>query len=162
MLDAASRGVLLALAAGLFAVLPPRGAEAEEPLRPLPSYDNLVAPLVENYCSACHADTEVEGGLSFDKLDGGDGFQKQRAEWQEVARRLRDGSMPPTDSDPVPDEERQKWLAWIEARLAEFDCSGPVDPGWVTLRRLNRDQYRNTIRDLLDIDFNPGEHFPPD
>src|SRR5690606_27501717 len=118
------RGSLFALAASLAAMLPSPWSTADEPIRPIPSYDSFVAPLVENYCAACHADSEAEGGLSFDKLDGGENFQKQRAEWQEVARRLRDGTMPPADADPIAIDERDAWLAWIDARLAEFDCSG--------------------------------------
>ena len=162
MLDTALRGRLIPLALGLIVAAPCRFVQGDDSLRPLPSYENLVAPLVDNYCSACHTGEDADGGLSFDKLDGGEGFQQHRAEWREIARRLLNGTMPPDDADPLSPEERQEWVAWINSRLAELDCSGPVDPGWITLRRLNRDQYRNTIHDLLGVTFNPDEHFPPD
>ena len=52
--------------------------------------------------------------------------------------------------------------AWLEAVVLKTDCTGPKDPGRVTIRRLNRAEYNNTIRDLLGIDFHPAEDFPGD
>lgn len=46
--------------------------------------------------------------------------------------------------------------------LAKLDNSGRRDPGRVTIRRLNRAEYNNTIRDLLGIDFRPADDFPSD
>ena len=51
---------------------------------------------------------------------------------------------------------------WIEAELARTVCSGPVNPGRVTIRRLNRVEYNNTIRDLVGVDFKPADDFPSD
>ena len=53
-------------------------------------------------------------------------------------------------------------LAWIDGRLARFDCGQERDPGRVTIRRLNRNEYNNTIRDLLHVDLKPAEDFPAD
>src|SRR5690606_29839192 len=52
---------------------------------------------------------------------------------------------------------------WIDAELAKTGCGdGPHDPGRVTIRRLNRNEYNNTIRDLLGVDFRPADDFPSD
>ncbi|WP_425396938.1 DUF1592 domain-containing protein [Aeoliella sp.] len=133
-----------------------------EPLEPIADYQHLAGPLVEQYCSDCHSGDSAEAGLELDKLQSGDRFQEDRNTWKDVVARLKAGDMPPADYDAPTDEERAKLVGWIEAKLAQLDCSVPQDPGWVTLRRLNRDQYRNTIRDLLMVDFQPAKTFPPD
>ena len=53
-------------------------------------------------------------------------------------------------------------LAWLEAFLARVDRQTPADPGRVVVRRLNRAEYNNTVRDLLGVDFRPADDFPPD
>lgn len=118
--------------------------------------------MLEQYCFDCHTGDAPEAGLSFNKIDGAEGFQRYRNEWKKVAARIRAGDMPPEDYEAPSDSERQQVVDWIETRLAEFNCNGPQDPGWVTLRRLNRDQYRNTVRELLRVDFEPADSFPPD
>ncbi len=131
-------------------------------LEPVPSYENFAGPLAEQYCFDCHSGDEPDAGLALHRIEGGEQFQADRADWTKVLARLRAGEMPPPDYDAPTDEERAKWVSWIEARLAELDCSGPHDPGWVTLRRLNRHQYQNTIRDLLEVEYQPADSFPPD
>ena len=59
------------------------------------------------------------------------------------------------------DEERKKIIEWIESEVFRFDPDNP-DPGRVTIRRLNRTEYNNTIRDLMMVDFDPADDFPPD
>lgn len=137
-------------------------ARGDQPLEPIPSYVNGPRPLLENYCLECHSGDAAEAGLSLDRLDGEEGFQRFRKMWQKVARRVEQGEMPPADYGTLSPDEREQLTGWIEARLAEFTCDQPVDPGWVTLRRLNREQYRNTVRDLLGVDFDPTELFPRD
>lgn len=133
-----------------------------ETLEPVADYEHLAKPLIERYCFDCHSGDAPDAGLALHKLEGAERFQTNRATWQKVLNRLRAGSMPPSDSDAPSDSERAELITWIEARLAEFDCRGPHDPGWITLRRLNRDQYRSTISDLLQVDFEPAKTFPPD
>ena len=137
-------------------------AVGDEPLAPLPAYEHFAAPLIEQHCFDCHSGDDPDAGLAMNRMDGGDQFQQHRAVWKKVLRRVRAGEMPPPEYDVLDDEDRAQLTEWIEAKLAELDCSGSVDPGWVTLRRLNRSQYKNTIRDLLQVDFEPATTFPPD
>ncbi|NOY29837.1 MAG: DUF1587 domain-containing protein, partial [Planctomycetes bacterium] len=87
---------------------------------------------------------------------------RHRKGWQKVLKLLRSKKMPPEDSDAPPDAEREVAIAWLDAELKYFDCDGPQKPGHVTLRRLNRTEYRNTISDLVGVDFDPRETFPRD
>src|SRR5207245_1098550 len=59
-------------------------------------------------------------------------------------------------------EEVQQITRWVDAALGTADCLSKKDPGRVTIRRLNRAEYNNTIRDLVGIDFHPAEDFPAD
>ncbi|HAO94556.1 MAG TPA: hypothetical protein DCQ96_00715, partial [Verrucomicrobiales bacterium] len=58
-------------------------------------------------------------------------------------------------------EERAELMAWIESNVLKLDPENP-DPGRVTIRRLNREEYRNTIWDLLGVEYNVDDNFPPD
>jgi hypothetical protein len=86
-----------------------------------------------------------------------------RKAWRLAAAKLQAGEMPPADHYLKPKRDDAAAIAeWIEAELRRTVCSGPVNPGRVTIRRLNRVEYNNTIRDLVGIDFNPAQDFPSD
>ena len=69
--------------------------------------------------------------------------------------------MPPSDEAQPSVEEKQKLLAWIESEVFKLNPQTP-DPGLVTIRRLNRIEYSNAVFDLLGIEYNTAEAFPPD
>src|SRR2546423_10541028 len=69
--------------------------------------------------------------------------------------------MPPEKNPQPPQDERDLLPAWFQSELCACDCAHP-DPGRVTLRRLNRAEYNNTIRDLLGVNFHPADDFPAD
>jgi hypothetical protein len=77
---------------------------------------------------------------------------------------LRGLKMPPKNKPQPTREEREVVLAWLEAYTSGIDCSNPAvrTPGRVTLHRLNRAEYNNTIRDLLGLDLRPADQFPSD
>src|SRR5438876_497851 len=70
--------------------------------------------------------------------------------------------MPPAGKPRPPLEQVERIMDWMDKTLLAFDCSKQRDPGRVTIRRLNRNEYNNTIRDLLGIKFKPAEDFPTD
>jgi hypothetical protein len=69
--------------------------------------------------------------------------------------------MPPENKPQPTPAERELIARWIEAEVLGCDCEHP-DPGRVTLRRLNRAEYNNTIRDLVGVDFRPADDVPAD
>jgi hypothetical protein len=123
-------------------------------------------------CSQCHADGAAEGGLAIDQLlaravatdgarpPGGVG-SGDHAAWLAVWKNLRAGTMPPADEPQPSDVDRRELLQWVERSMLGIDVGRP-DPGSVTVRRLNRQEYANTIRDLLGIRFDTAESFPAD
>ncbi|RLS43185.1 MAG: DUF1587 domain-containing protein, partial [Planctomycetota bacterium] len=70
--------------------------------------------------------------------------------------------MPPVDHPQPADDERQKMIDWINSHAMTLKCDEAVFPGRVTVRRLNRSEYNNTVRDLFGVDFQPASSFPAD
>ena len=70
--------------------------------------------------------------------------------------------MPPDDAEQPTDEERELIAQWILDDALKVDCVGPERPGRVTIRRLNRHEYDNTIRDLFGVDLQLAQTFPSD
>ena len=87
---------------------------------------------------------------------------RQRKVWDNVLRMLARGEMPPDDRPQPTAEELASFTAHVKAVFDFADRHAAPDPGRVTMRRLNRTEYKNTVRDLLGVDFDPTEGFPAD
>jgi hypothetical protein len=119
-------------------------------------------PLVMKYCADCHAGDAAEGGLSFDRYTNLRDVLVGREQWWKVLGKLQVRAMPPEDAEQPTAEERKFLVEWIDDAIHNIDCQHDAEPGHVTIRRLNRVEYRNTIRDLLDVDYEPTDEFPAD
>jgi len=132
----------------------------------LKQYHQVVEPILEQRCYACHGDGESRAGVAFDTLDvakdgNHDGLLKNPELWLKVLRNTRAGIMPPPDHPQPTPAEQTTLEQWIKLAAFGVDPQNP-DPGRVTVHRLNRFEYRNTIRDLLGVDFNTDTEFPSD
>ncbi len=126
-------------------------------------FADSLAPLFKAHCTACHMGEEPTGGMAFDALFKALDVASDREQWDKIAQKLHSGEMPPEGEEPLVDGDRAKLTGWIDAELNKTGCGdGPRDPGRVTIRRLNRNEYNNTIRDLLGVDFRPADDFPSD
>jgi hypothetical protein len=105
--------------------------------------------LVDRYCEGCHNDAERAGDLAFDRLDPSR-LPEDAAVWETVIRKLRGGLMPPP-GEPRPDEERLgAFVGFLEQSLDAAARRAP-NPGVPALRRLNRTEYANAVRDLIEL-----------
>jgi hypothetical protein len=120
-----------------------------------------VGPILERYCSECHYTTQHKGGVSFELSPANAGLLDDRTLWWKALKMLRAGLMPPRKHDQPTAGEIEQLEKWIKFTGLGLDPKNP-DPGRVTVRRLNRIEYRNTIRDLMGVDFNTSIEFPPD
>src|SRR5688572_22514230 len=120
-----------------------------------------IRPLLQEYCFDCHGDGMDKGNVSFDTLKSDADILAKRELWLAVLKNTRAGLMPPAKKSRPKPEEQQKLEAWIKHDVFGIDPKNP-DPGRVTIRRLNRTEYRNTIRDLMGIEFKADDEFPPD
>jgi hypothetical protein len=150
------RGFRIGLAAaGFFLAL---GARAEDSA--LGSFNRDVEPVLDEYCYNCHGDGSKKGGVQLDGFQSDADIRNQKLWWR-VMKNVRAGIMPPATEPRVPSEDEKKIMAWIKFEAFSLDPAHP-DPGRVTLRRLNRVEYRNTIRDLTGVAFDTLKEFPAD
>ena len=142
-------------------VAAPAPAGASASARPTFDFKNSIRPLFEKYCVECHSGTDPEAGLDVKvMLDGG--VPAHRKTWEKAFALVRLENMPPADSEQPTKAERELLTRWMDDSLFFVDCKKPIDPGRVTVRRLNRSEYNNSIRDLMGIDFEPARDFPSD
>jgi hypothetical protein len=120
-----------------------------------------VQPLLVNYCYDCHGDGEEKGKVAFDGFASAEALVDNRDLWLKVLKNVRAGLMPPARKSQPTADQRRTLEQWIKYKAFGIDPEHP-DPGRVTLRRLNRVEYRNTIRDLMGVDYKTEEEFPPD
>jgi hypothetical protein len=120
-----------------------------------------VEPLLTEYCYDCHADGANKGQVAFDEFKSHEQRLAKRDLWLAVLKNTRAGLMPPEKKPRPSQAERAKLEDWIKREVFEIDPQDP-DPGRVTIRRLNRAEYRNTIRDLMGFDFKVEDELPPD
>ena len=125
------------------------------------TYDEKILPILEDHCFSCHGEGEDKGKVSFDTFGSTEELMKQTGLWDHALRNIRAGLMPPAKKKRPPAEDLAILEEWIKRGPLKLDPADP-DPGRVTLRRLNRVEYRNTIRDLTGHDFRSDEEFPAD
>ena len=160
---------LLTFAAVLVAVSYQGSPATGAPPRDAPdlsTFQTVVAPLFRARCVRCHGPREHKEGLRLDKIDPALALGRERPRWTEIRDRLKDGEMPPKGEPRPSSADVTRVLAWIDGERAKADRAGPAAPGRVVLRRLNRAEYANTLRDLLHVEFpfggGPLDLLPPD
>jgi hypothetical protein len=126
------------------------------------SFNQRVLPLVKTYCVECHGGNTAEADLSFDTVERASHVDDHPDLWEDVAKKLRRREMPPADHPQPSTDDLKAVDEWLEGRFAKLLKSRKPDPGRVTMRRLNRREYNNTIRDLAGVDFRPADGFPAD
>lgn len=128
------------------------------------SFSQQVAPLLEQHCFDCHANGSAEGGVKLDEAaefaTSAESGKIDPQLWWRVLKQVRAGLMPP-EGDKLSAKSQAVLEEWIKGQAFGFDAARP-DPGRVTIRRLNRVEYQNTIRDLVGVEFETDESFPPD
>lgn len=162
--DRTARRLALGGAFGLFALglfLPASSQVAKKPKPPkVTTFAKDVRPLVTRYCVSCHSGASPAAGLALDK-DSTEALVKQRRDvWDKVAENLASGHMPPQGLPAPTKAQRSEMVAWIRSTLT-VDCR-LADPGRVTMRRMNRQEYNNTVRDLTGLDLKLADDFPSD
>jgi hypothetical protein len=140
--------VVLFLATGL-------GITAEAP-------PDHVRDLLKTYCVSCHRGKTAAARIDVTRLDAPISIAQERQTWSRVLARVRGGEMPPKGSPAPGFDEREKFVGWVDATLRTEACSTGLVPGPAPLRRLNREEYSATIRDLLNIQVSAGHALPAD
>jgi hypothetical protein len=126
------------------------------------AFQKTVQPFLAANCITCHGNEKPEADISFTHITDAASLTKSAPILSKALGMLRNRKMPPKDSPQPTEIDRQPVLAWLADYTNKIDLLTPPNPGHVTLRRLNRAEYNNTIRDLLGVDFKPADAFPVD
>ncbi|HEY7391336.1 MAG TPA: DUF1592 domain-containing protein [Bryobacteraceae bacterium] len=122
------------------------------------AFRKTVQPFLVKHCLQCHAEKK-RGGVRLDLFQDERDLAKGLPALEKTVDVLRKHAMPPEKRPRPKDSEIEPVLAWLEAFVARLDRQTPVR---TLIRRLNRAEYNNTVRDLLGVTFQPAEDFPPD
>ena len=147
---------------GLLALAIPTPAQTPKPA-PAPSgYASQVAPVLAKYCVGCHNPGKVKGNFNLGAFPDEASVVRDLKTWQKVLDSVEGENMPPEGQPQPSASERTGVVHYLQSTLSKTNCSIAQDPGRVTLRRLNREEYNNTVRDLVGVDFRPADDFPSD
>ena len=116
--------------------------------------------VLDQYCVVCHNDRAKTANFSLEKPDLATAGDHPEV-WEKVIRKLRAGVMPPPDVRRPPLPQYDALRDWLESEI-DRKAAARVNPGAVVLHRLNRTEYANVIRDLLDLDVDVASLLPAD
>ncbi|HYE20069.1 MAG TPA: DUF1587 domain-containing protein, partial [Tepidisphaeraceae bacterium] len=147
---------LLALAGLAWAALPPGDEVARADAKPAsatatPAGLGAIEPFVTKYCVDCHGPKARKADLDLTVFKDEQSIVKNRKIWQAAVEQVHGGDMPPPKKPQPSDAETAKFMTAVAAIFEKADRTAKPDPGRVTVRRLNRAEYDNTIRDLLGV-----------
>ena len=130
---------------------------------PVPTaFETSVQPFLADHCYDCHDARRHKGNLNLEKFQTTSAVAADPDTWDLVLQKLRTGEMPPEDEIRPEPEDLARITTWIGHEVETADAAAPPRPGHVVLRRLNRAEYNNTIRDLVGVDLRPADEFPQD
>jgi len=124
-------------------------------------FTQTIRPILAANCMPCHDPVKSNNPAKFLTAQTAKDIESKRGLWRNVAAQLRNRSMPPIASK-ITEEERLVVANWVDSRLRETACNVGPFAGAGVLRRLNRRDYHNTIRDLLGVDFAVASILPAD
>lgn len=142
--------ILLVFAFGSAPLVPAAGSDVESRFR------DALQPLLKRYCFDCHNPEKSKGDLDLTHYKSARAMQDDFKTWQLALQQIEDEEMPP--KKPLPEKaERETMLAAVRDVLEAIDWSRHRGIAHLTLPRLSKQEYNNTVRDLLGVDFQPGD-----
>ena len=122
-----------------------------------------IAPFLNKYCTDCHDAEQAKGHLNLEAFKDDSRFFRDQRIWREVVSQVTSGEMPPVKKKVRPTAGEIEGLQTaVHKLLANAIAKAKPDPGEVTIRRLNRMEFNNTIRDLCFLEENFSADFPAD
>ena len=126
-------------------------------------FSSQVLPILKEHCFKCHGEKKQKGKLRLDTLSPDLLKSRIAAEtWHDVRDALNLGEMPPEEEPELSREKRQILVGWVNQEIDALIEAKKSTGGRVVMRRLNRSEYQNTMRDLLGIEHNYVKDFPPE
>lgn len=113
-----------------------------------PDFSADVLPILKDHCISCHDAKHASGGIDLTLLRNAASVRERYDLWKKAVKQIQYNTMPP--DDPIDNADRQRLIGWHQA---EFIRTDEHDPGPPLTRQLTRNEYANTVRDLLRINF---------
>jgi cytochrome c5 len=117
--------------------------------------------VLDRYCVTCHNERLKTADLMLDRIDVANPGAAADL-WEKVVRKVHTGTMPPSNVQQPSQDDRRALLTWLETSLDAASAARPNPGRTDTLRRLNRTEYQNAVRDLLALDIDAASLLPPD
>ncbi len=124
--------------------------------------DSPAKLLFSKHCEQCHSGGTIEGDFDIESLTDDFNDKRNREKWLTVLEQVKQGKMPPKDQPQPQGQHVQNVVNWIDARVLKAENARRQTEGRVVMRRLNRAEYANTVRDLLGVDVDLSDLLPPD
>ncbi len=119
--------------------------------------------ILDQHCVACHGPQVQNAGVRLDGLSSNLVRDRRAAEtWHDVRNALNRGEMPPPGAPALHTDDRAALLEWLDSALDKAEAAQRQHDGPAVMRRLNRREYQNTMRDLLGLDVDFVKNLPPD
>ena len=126
-------------------------------------FEKQVRPILKKHCFKCHGEKKQKGDLRLDTLSRDLSKDRVAAEaWHDVRNALNLSEMPPKKEDPLLPAELRTVTSWITQEIDALVASQKSTGGRIVLRRLNKTDYQNTMRDLLGIEMDYAKNLPPE
>ncbi len=127
-----------------------------------PDFKGTAVPFMKKHCYECHGEKQTKADLDLARFKDDATILKDHKLWKSVLQQVNSGEMPPKKKPRPAPSDLAAFNSAIENAFALAEKNAKPDPGRVTLRRLNRTEYNHTVRDLVNVDFDPAEDFPAD
>jgi len=105
---------------------------------------------LKDHCQVCHQGASPAGGFDLRQTSTAGSIRSEAARWSSVALRVRNGEMPPAGAPAPTAAQREQFTNWVSAAVRAGACGAGAMPSTPGIRRLNREEYAATVRDLLD------------
>lgn len=154
--------LVLVLGIGISVGVTPPNAIAGDFDPDLETFQQTIKPFFRKHCVSCHGKVEQEAGLRLDTIETDFGKSSTASRWTEIMDRINAGEMPPKKSAPPSNADLTSVVNWIVNELRRREAAIRSTGGRVVLRRLNRAEYLNTIRDLFGSNIKVPNDIPAD
>lgn len=122
-----------------------------------PSFEKDLQPYLEAHCIGCHGAQKQEGDFRIDTLSREVGLN-DTPHWAEIIERINSGEMPPDEVKQRPSaDESAKIVEWLAARIKEGEAARMAKRDRVSYHRLTRDEYVNSVRDLIGVEYDAAD-----
>jgi hypothetical protein len=126
------------------------------------SFQKKALPVLSARCGDCHGDAEQNAKINFVAARTPEQLAGDADLWFRMLEQVESGNMPPEEAEPLTADERKTLIDWVRGSLATELAAVRRREGRSHLRRLSRQEYANTVLDILGIRPAVARHLPPD